>query len=289
MKKNSLSIWVDRVALALPAGASLVPAMMTFQNVQKRLGYDGLTAFVAAAFVEGMGFVTITTALDIYELIQAETDPQKKQWVQFWVAIGGTMFYLIVVILLNALLDDGGTMKKISLGMLSSLSIVGGLMIALRKNMAKRLDEIVLQDQEQRNQEAHDKQMAQFERERVDRLAAEERQAKREMRLAEKRIELELRVAENNKQGLPVTTGLTEGTVGGVASGTKSLRWSLLGDSDKRRVIAIMRECQGTNGEQWKKPAAVTVRVAFGLDERQSYKWLEYAERDVDKFAEVIA
>lgn len=300
MATSRLSVFVDRVALALPPGASLVPAMMTFHNVQARLGYGVPEAFIAGAFVEGMGFVTVTTALDIYEMNQAEADPARRQVGQFWVAVGGTVFYLVVVIALNALMDDGDALKKVTLGMLSSLSIVGGLMIALRKNMAKRqaeneqakLDEQAAQERQKAEEKEEKERLeiaARLERERLAEEQRLERQAKREMRLAEKRLEIELRLAESRQQVQPVAAGVAESVASSVVSGGKSLRWSLLSDSDKQRVIATMRECQAEKGQAWKKSAAVTVQVAFGLDERQAYKWLEYAERDAEKFMEVTA
>jgi hypothetical protein len=282
---TKMSRMIDKVALALPVGVMLIPATMIYTNVQRRLGFGPVEGLAAGVFVEGMGFVTIATALEIYEQNQAEADPAQRRTGMFWIAAGGTLVYLAVVILLNVLMDDGPALNKAALALLSSLSPVAGLMIVLRKALAQRRAEMERRDEAERLAAQAQAAQERAAQERAAQEAAQERQARREMRLAEKRLEVELRVAENNKPTLPVTPRLAESSESLRASGGRPPRWSLLGEDDKRRVLAIVRECQLTNGEMWKKPAAVTVRVAFGLEERHSYKWLEYAVRDADALA----
>jgi hypothetical protein len=297
---------VDIVAFAMPWSGSLVPAIMTYRNAQKNLGFQPFEAIVIGVVVEGIGFVSITTALDYYEQNIADG---KSQDGQFWVAVGGAAMYVIVILLVNAILDGGSILQKIAMGLLSMMAVVGGLMVALRNQLGKRrelkaqmeadekaakekleADEIEKREKEQMLNFQREQDEINFQRKLMEQKLEDqrrERDAKREERLTEKRIEAELRLAESRKAEVPVTENVAESSTNSQASDGKSLRWSVLSDSDKQRVIAIMRQSRAENGKNWKKSAAVTVIAEFRLDERQAYKWLEYAERDAEKFEEV--
>jgi hypothetical protein len=263
----------DLFSAYTPLLAPLIPAVIGFENVQTGLGFGLPLAFLYAVVVECLGLATTTTALQFRAWNQEHDKPAP-----YWLALATAGFYLLIVLLVNVLLDSGTFLQKFVKAAASTFSIVGAVTLALRNEQAKRVAEI---EQAKLNEQA--------EKERLDAEQRLERQAKRELRLAEKRLEHELRLAESRQPVPPVTPTLAESPVSGLVSGGKSLRWSLLGESDKQRVIAILRECQATHGETWKKSAAITVRVAFGLDERQSYKWLEYAERDAKTVVEVSA
>ena len=134
---------VDLIAGVMPWGGSLVPATITFNNVQKNLGMTFGEALIIGAVVEGMGFVTVTTALDLYELSQAERgEDTTRRGVSFWVAVGGVVCYILVVELVNAVLGDGEPWQKVTMGLLSVFGLLGGLMVALRNQLSKRRAEL---------------------------------------------------------------------------------------------------------------------------------------------------
>ena len=140
--------YVDVIANIMPWAGSLIPATLTYQNVQRNLGFDAGPALMIAAVVEGLGFVTVTTALDLYELRRAENKSQPQAWGAsternqdgaFWISLAGTVIYLAVVLLVNSILDGGDIWHKLTLGMLSIFGVLGGLMVALRKHLGERL------------------------------------------------------------------------------------------------------------------------------------------------------
>jgi hypothetical protein len=53
-----------------------------------------------------------------------------------------TLYYLIVVLVVNTMLDNSPDMHKVAKGLLSSISIVGGVTIALRASHSRRINEI---------------------------------------------------------------------------------------------------------------------------------------------------
>lgn len=151
--------YVDVVANVMPWAGSLIPATLTFENVQRNLGFETGPALVIAGVVEGLGFVTVTTALDLYELRQAEVKANPHPGLPpnwgtnlgegerggngaFWISVAGAAAYLIVVLMINSILDGGDTWHKITLGLLSTFGVLGGLMVALRKHLAERLNEL---------------------------------------------------------------------------------------------------------------------------------------------------
>ena len=156
---------VDRVAMIMPWAGGLIPALMTFRNAQTNLGYGMLEAALIGLVVEGIGFVTITTALDLWEIYQAEKTESSKNWGvstptvagQYWVAIAGVLVYLFVVISINALLDDGDIWHKLTLALMSSFGLLGGLMVALRNQMGKRLQAMAEAESRRLEQESHER------------------------------------------------------------------------------------------------------------------------------------
>ena len=115
--------FVDKVAFTLPWMGSLIPAIMTYENAQTRLGFVAPEAAVIGAVVEELGFASITTTVDIFEQDQAEGRGLTPQLV---LASGATMIYLVVIIWLNAVLDPGDMNRKLTLGLLALLAVVGG-------------------------------------------------------------------------------------------------------------------------------------------------------------------
>ncbi len=193
---------IDWVANTMPWAGSAIPSVMTFQNVQK-LGFEPWQAFIIGAVVEGIGFVSITTAIDIYEANQAEREAQGTARslfdTSFWVAIGGAAVYLAAVLLVNAILDGGDVWQKVTLALLSLFGVIGGVMVALRNQLSKRLAQFERLGQETRAEREAEKKKAEdlaLEREREERAFAHhmaEEKVRLEYETAMKKIEEESR------------------------------------------------------------------------------------------------
>jgi hypothetical protein len=141
--------FIDRLALWLPGLGGLVPATLSFIHLEPRYGW--FPAGVVAAIVELVGFVTIATALDIWELNQDRMAETSKHWGvtmppldgQFSAAMAGVILYLVVVVSVNAILDSSSDVwLKITNGLLSTFGLLGGLMLALRNQLGKQRIEL---------------------------------------------------------------------------------------------------------------------------------------------------
>jgi hypothetical protein len=141
--------FIDRLALWLPGLGGLVPATLSYIHLEPRYGW--FPAVVVAAIVELIGFVTIATALDIWELNQDRLAEKSKHWGvtmpaldgQFWSAMTGVIVYLVVVVSVNSILDNSGDVwLKVTNGLLSTFGLLGGLMLALRNQLGKQRIEL---------------------------------------------------------------------------------------------------------------------------------------------------
>jgi hypothetical protein len=137
---------VDFVANIMPWAGSLIPATLTVLNLMRNLKFELLPALLIGAVIEGIGFVSVTTAIDLYELRRAEHESQRAtSWAApvkmdgaFWVAVGGAAVYLVAVLSINAILDDGDIWRKVTLALLSLFGVIGGVNVALRNQLHKR-------------------------------------------------------------------------------------------------------------------------------------------------------
>lgn len=195
---------VDKLASWLPWLGGLLPAMLTYQNALDELGFEVWEAGLLAVIVEAIGFVAIATALDLWEMYRDELDARYQSWNapsgtpaavngMFWVAAGGVLVYLFVVVSINAILDDGDAWHKITQGLMASFGLLGGLMVALRNQMAKR--RMVLTNAKTRQDE-----QAADAKARQDEIEREEREHKRRMEEERLRLEHEERLRKLDEQ-----------------------------------------------------------------------------------------
>jgi hypothetical protein len=196
------STLVDVIAAYTPWLASVIPASIGWLNVQSVLHFSPWQAWVYAIVVECLGLATVATSLKFWSWNQ---EHQKRA--PFWLALVTAVFYLTIVLAVNALLDDGDWRVKLVKALASSLSVAGALIVAMRSQQAK-LEKQAAQEQVNREQERldieqrrQDTNMLQIELAKIEaqkvtessRLAAEEIRKERE---AERNYRKELKLAE---------------------------------------------------------------------------------------------
>jgi hypothetical protein len=287
--------FIDRLALWLPALGGLVPATLSYIHLEPRYGW--FPAGVVAVIVEFVGFVSIATALDIWEINQERLAEKAKHWGvtvsglngQFWAAMVGVIVYLVVVVSVNAILDDSGdTWLKVTNGLLSTFGLLGGLMLALRNQLGKQRIELaqararadqqdeqarVFQERLSLDKIEHDRRM---EAERL-RLEHEERLRRMEEETRRKVARMETasrrKVAGNSPDGgenHPVNTGNSQDAPG--TSPATRLRWSDVSPDDYRWIVDA-------------HPAEIVKQYNItGKDpERLARTWKNYARTGLEK------
>jgi flagellar biosynthesis GTPase FlhF len=260
---------------------------MVLDNAIHLLHWPDPVAWMVAGAVEGLGLSVISTAFQLWK--------EKRESLK--IAIGTTIFYLLVVITVNVLLELGFPVV-IAKALLSLLSVPAAVTIALRAQNAQLEDlEAVKAVQEAEDKKAAEERertdrLAREERERADKLAAEQREYERRVAEAErtskiqnrrelrehklKLAELAAQVSVNgaNSQQVAVQVAGTSETYG------KYRRWPELPNDEKLKVVELIRELRDKQPKTWKKDVMNELRRIYGIVERSGYQWIDYALRD---------
>ncbi len=131
------SLLVDAIAATAPWLAPVVPAYMVYGAMKAELGFDQWVAVAGALVVEFLGLSAITTTFQFWDWNDSKN--QKDPRAPLAVAIGAALFYLIVVLTVNVILDQATAAHKVAKALLSSLSVIAGIVLAIRSQHARRL------------------------------------------------------------------------------------------------------------------------------------------------------
>lgn len=133
---------IDLVADVAPWLAPTAPAYMVLVNMRDKLGFPEAVAWMVALAVETLGLASVHTALEFWQWNgeKRKTDDAAP----FVVALSAIMFYIVVILTINAVLD--ATLELwaliLSKALLSLLSLDAALIVALRAGQARRKAEL---------------------------------------------------------------------------------------------------------------------------------------------------
>ncbi len=151
--------FINAVAAVTPWLAPLIPAYLVFHNMTERLGYPPIFGLVGAGAVEFLGLSAVHTAVTFYQW----NDAHKAEQAPFWFAFGAGLFYVAIVLTVNAALDiwrDSDWVKILAHALLSLLSVDAAVIIAIRAQHARRLNERDEARQKRKNAKAQEKAQA---------------------------------------------------------------------------------------------------------------------------------
>jgi hypothetical protein len=134
------TVFIDTVSTVIPWLSPLVPAFMAFRAMSDVLAFPFWLAAITAGVIELLGLATINTAFSFWNYNQEKRKIDPRSPVQLAVLV--TLYYLVVVLVVNTMLDNSPDIHKVAKGLLSSISIVGGVTIALRASHSRRVNEI---------------------------------------------------------------------------------------------------------------------------------------------------
>lgn len=138
--KRIESTLIDAIAAITPWLAPLIPAYLVYHNMTERLGYTPLFGLIGAAAVEFLGLSAVHTAVTFWQW----NDSHRVERAPFWFAFGAGLFYVVIVLTVNAALDiwrDNDSVKILAHALLSLLSVDAAVIIAIRAQHARRLSE----------------------------------------------------------------------------------------------------------------------------------------------------
>lgn len=127
---------VDNIAATVPWLAPIAPAYMAYHNTHTVFGWPSWVAWTVALAVEGLGLSAISTAFRLWEWNDSRRVSDQPAPIGAALAAVGT--YTAVVIIVNVMLDGGGVVERLAKAILSLLSLVAGVVLALRSQQARR-------------------------------------------------------------------------------------------------------------------------------------------------------
>jgi hypothetical protein len=128
---------VEMIAATSPWLAPIIPAFMVWQAMTRELGFPRWVALAAACVVECVGLAAVATAFTLWNWNDKRRIKDEKAPVE--IAIGTACFYMAVVLTVNVLLDQATWIHRLAKGLLSSLSVVAAVILAIRAQHARRV------------------------------------------------------------------------------------------------------------------------------------------------------
>jgi len=146
--------FVDSVAGTTPWLAPVIPAWMAYHNMTSVMSFPWGVAFIGALVVECLGMSTVTTAVQFWDWNDKKRISDQAAPVN--VALGTAGFYLAIILIVNVLLDMSDWLQCLAKLLLSTLSIIGAVTLAIRSQHRRRVLDIEAEKQAKR-QERHEK------------------------------------------------------------------------------------------------------------------------------------
>lgn len=148
---------VDNLAATTPWLAPVIPAYLAYRNMVDVLGFASWVALVGALTVEFLGLATVSTVFMLWDYNSQAGEGRRAPVMAALLTAGG---YIVIVLTVNVLLDESGVVDKVAQGLLSLLSVVAAVTLAVRAGHARR----VLEAEEVREREREERERARQER-----------------------------------------------------------------------------------------------------------------------------
>jgi hypothetical protein len=133
---------IDNVSAFTPWLAPLIPASMAYRNMITQLNFSPAISLLGAVAVEFLGLSAVATALEFWKF--NEDKRKSDNSAPFIVALLTGVFYVVIILTVNATLELNQSLevKVAAKAMLSLLSVVAAVIIALRSQHRRRLNDI---------------------------------------------------------------------------------------------------------------------------------------------------
>lgn len=134
----------DFLMAIVPYAVPIIPAYLTIDHVERYMDFPRWVAYTAGFVVEAFGITAITTAIKFYYHNQKYSKQDNKA--PFWPALGAYVFYVVVVILVNVILEAVSGSRSgwviLTIALFTLLSVPSGVLIAIRAQYSQVLEGI---------------------------------------------------------------------------------------------------------------------------------------------------
>jgi hypothetical protein len=134
---------LDLLSAIVPYFVPVIPAYLTYYHTKDQMQFPAEVAFTAAFVVEVLGMTSISTAIRFWR--NNRRYKQEGQKAPFTLAIVTYVFYLVIVLTVNVLLEFDAAQRQpviiIAIALFSLLSVPSGVLISIRSEYASMLEE----------------------------------------------------------------------------------------------------------------------------------------------------
>jgi hypothetical protein len=146
---------VDLLAATSPWLAPIIPAYLAWRNMSGVLDFPWWVALAGAAVIETLGLSTVHTVFSLWDYNQNHTGAKAAR-APVAVAVFTAVVYMTIVLVVNVLLEARPLIQQIAQALLSLLSVVASVTLAVRANHARRLsDQAELRAEAKAERERH--------------------------------------------------------------------------------------------------------------------------------------
>jgi len=134
---------IDFLSALVPYAVPVIPAYLTYYHTVDMMNFPPWVAVTAAFVVETLGMASVSTTIKFWRNNQRYKADQNKA--PFWLALGTYIFYLVIVMSVNVLLEKvSGTRSNAiiwAIGLFTSLSAPSGVLVSIRTQYSEMLEE----------------------------------------------------------------------------------------------------------------------------------------------------
>ncbi len=136
--------FLDLLSALVPYAVPVIPAYLTYFHTVEQMGFPDWVAMTAAFVVEVLGITAVSTAIRFYRHNKRYKDDKNKA--PFWLAVGVYIFYIVVVLIVNVILEVVAKQRSgpviWAIGFFSMLSVPSGVLISIRTQYSEMLEDI---------------------------------------------------------------------------------------------------------------------------------------------------
>jgi hypothetical protein len=142
--------FLDLLSVAVPYAVPVIPAYLTYWHTRDQMAFPDWVAKTAAFVVEVLGITAVSTAIRFWRNNQIYKSDKERA--PFWLAVGVYVFYIVIVLSVNVILELVAGVRTgwviFSIGLFSLLSFPSGVLISIRAQYTE-----MLEDRTERKQE----------------------------------------------------------------------------------------------------------------------------------------
>jgi hypothetical protein len=135
--------FLDLLSVLVPYAVPIIPAYLTYWHTLQEMSFPNWVAWTAAFVTEVLGITAVSTAIRFWR--NNAMYKSEKERAPFWLAVGVYIFYIVIVLSVNVILEIVSGVRSgwviFSIGLFSLLSFPSGVLISIRAQYTEMLED----------------------------------------------------------------------------------------------------------------------------------------------------